>query len=1047
MMLLMLVGFVISCVFAYNSASIGNNFKSSYNVRYEYDVYSRSEDPTKGYYSKENVKLDEVTANAKKMAKAYSSFLLDRGISNGNVYPEVYMDSDNVIHCYINATIDNAKVQSADPLLSDKEQNKCDIAPSLAYINSMLSNRYNIIYCDGYTDNDNSGENFNSAKLYMWTLNGYDDSLVDSDAKITADYQNNKINLHLRDTYSFGDKKTDNDKEYVDGSIKEIFYKAKNDKTTDNLAKDPVEKYPFMWIIRDLRTMINHMEYVLYIYGIYNDKFNNYEDLDKELARTAYFQLSKSEAQFASDVLDKQENFDYYVHDGIFNEITSFANDKSLGFQDEPYKGLLEKTNVLNTTANVVNPSNANRGPYNRNGNDFLMSRIFSLIQDNNGKTPYSPTPGKNTTIKYDFLKPYILGVVTRDNYTDYLPDKTPNNSENNSKGQWLTIKNDASYFTTSEIYRQLTSEKFAYPIKDIIYQTDEDAGKNSITNFNSMGLSKNNNINISIVNNAVSGSAILKNSVITSFVAVGLIALIIGLIVSILYRIPGLVVYLSQLLPIGVTLLLLFTFGFSLSITTILTVIIGLITSSFAGINLLNKIKKEYLCHKTLDQAIFSTYSKSFFTCLDPYAISFIVGACLLFFPSGQLFSFGISLIVLSGISFISLYLLSWLTNALIFINEFGMYKYRWFSRLRNDQNNFIHENYVNKLTNQVNKMIENGFDKEGYTSYKKLSNPFSLNKKFNWISLIIIGLVLVSGLVLFLTSSPTYAFDFYGGTRIMVFVNNADIVTWAKIYSLLPNKDSWHNILTPSNGTSNVFFYLETSLSFKRDEIVAALMSLNTQVFVQSIDPTVTLQLTYHCIYALMAFIGFMAIYSLIRYKWHTVIAIVISNIIIQLMCVSLLFIVHISFNVFISYAFIFIALISNLFIFGLMNAVYTRWFNKNPTVYTDLITLMRYGINNYTENSHILRSLIILANVIAIIFMPINLISVFVIVLISLVAIYLVNNSVLVLLLYSFINIHNIYQLRIKRVQGIVNKRNFDKIDEELIQGINFNAKAIE
>ena len=41
----------------------------------------------------------------------------------------------------------------------------------------------------------------------------------------------------------------------------------------------------------------------------------------------------------------------------------------------------------------------------------------------------------------------------------------------------------------------------------------------------------------------------------------------------------------------------------------------------------------------------------------------------------------------------------------------------------------------------------------------------------------------------------------------------------------------------------------------------------------------------------------------------------------------------------------------------------------------------------------------------------------------------------------------NFHNMYRIRVRRIQSATEKRNFDKIDEELIDTININTRPKE
>ena len=50
----------------------------------------------------------------------------------------------------------------------------------------------------------------------------------------------------------------------------------------------------------------------------------------------------------------------------------------------------------------------------------------------------------------------------------------------------------------------------------------------------------------------------------------------------------------------------------------------------------------------------------------------------------------------------------------------------------------------------------------------------------------------------------------------------------------------------------------------------------------------------------------------------------------------------------------------------------------------------------------------------------------------------------NHIFPMILYGFMNLYNAYRIKVKTIQANTEKRNFDKIDEDLIDTINCNTK---
>ena len=149
--------------------------------------------------------------------------------------------------------------------------------------------------------------------------------------------------------------------------------------------------------------------------------------------------------------------------------------------------------------------------------------------QDSEGQ----PVIGKTSTLKYDFLSKYIMGVVTRDNYTDFLPDKNPEKTQIDSDGNWLSLKNLSNkYFTTNQIYKQMTSEKTSLPIMNILVPWwSTDTGK-KIDNILRNGITS--NVNVSVINPDFDASILqIRTATITTIIAIAVLILIIGIVIK----------------------------------------------------------------------------------------------------------------------------------------------------------------------------------------------------------------------------------------------------------------------------------------------------------------------------------------------------------------------------------------------------------------------------------------------------------------------------------------------------------------------------------
>ena len=152
--------------YATQSYTSGSNFNNSYNLRYEFDPYSKNANPADNYLNEG--KIDEVKANRNKMASDFSTMYLDQGSNIVSVYPEVY-EQDGRVRAFLDVVMSIEQVAEDVPGASDEEKAKKDKdkAPILTYYDNSLNSDFSIMYCDGYTVSDSEPNPFEKAKLYM----------------------------------------------------------------------------------------------------------------------------------------------------------------------------------------------------------------------------------------------------------------------------------------------------------------------------------------------------------------------------------------------------------------------------------------------------------------------------------------------------------------------------------------------------------------------------------------------------------------------------------------------------------------------------------------------------------------------------------------------------------------------------------------------------------------------------------------------------------------------------------------------------------------
>lgn len=1005
LMLLAFVGFGVSSFFSIKKNFNGDNYNSVINVRYELDPY-KSENPA--IDKKTKVNLDNLKLELNNIADIYSKYLLDKKVSNSNVKTEITKDTNNIYHAFINASINNYKLESSDPAITKDDDKNKDVSLALAYYANMDIGQFNVIYSDGYKDNG-----FKDSNLYMWEINQEnDDSLTDADSKIKVDTKQNKIHIKLRSQYSFG-KKLENDT-YSPNSIKQTFYKAKN-----SSSEGEISTTPFMIIVHNFNGMINEMNFISFVWYQYehNQKYANN-------VRDVYYQLTDDQRRFGQEMNANGwlDNYGFIDNTYKFNESHGFCKNirDPLEQKELPFESIDAK-------------------------NSFESSNILYALQDTkkNDQGKDEIEIGKSSILKYEFLDKYILGIANKDNFTDYLPDKNPTKSSLDSDGNWLTITNSSNkFFTTSQIYKSMTSQKSTLPLMNVIAPSWSES--RDVNRMLQNGITS--NTNVSLINSDFNKSILqISTASTTTLIAVAILLLIIGIVVSILYRIPGLISFAWMILPMGLLPLIMFLSGFGLSIWLLIGILITMLVSSVSLICLLNKIKSNHINHKTLNQSIKFGFKYSIITILDFHAISLIAGVVMLFFSISEIFALSMSLIVGSLLSFTLICGFNYLNQMLVFGNNIGMYNFKWFSSNVYDiSSNQIDKRFEILTSSSIQKHINAGLTKNNYISRITVTNNLSFKKKWFIPYISIIVMLIIFALALMFGLNMVNLSGFKTGTFLMI-KNDGDI-TQTKIMEALSSLNiKWYNFKI-----NNDYYSIETAMIFniETNEYVDLVTALENNgiinYFIQNVDNKMTIDFSLKCLWILLTFGALMSVYTLVRFNWYSIIPTFLTFVLTCGLSFGLIVIFHLTINIYTGYAFVMIGIMEYIFMYALISAICSKYIKLNPTLYNELKSLYTYSISLFNECSIQIMGLYIVTAIVMTLFLPATLILFTINILIGVLVMILNNNIILPNFMYSFSNLHNLYRIRVRRIQLSTDKNNLDKIDEELINTININTR---
>jgi SecD/SecF fusion protein len=280
-------------------------------------------------------------------------------------------------------------------------------------------------------------------------------------------------------------------------------------------------------------------------------------------------------------------------------------------------------------------------------------------------------------------MKPYILGIATAssdstisNSFKNYIPDKNPKNSSQNSDGKWLTIPlssrsqaqsiinnyNDCSFALPIKSYcgnsngngdgldanyRVTYKPTISSQLRSLQYSTEgQDAAYGVVPYMHDTAINK---MPPSITNNIFGSVAILW-----SVIALASVILLIGILVSVLYRIPGIFAFGTILCSLSLTLFIMLTTGYVLSLGLLAGLFVGLIVGTMSVFAIMERIKKRHQTGIGFDNAFKVGTKKGILPTIDLHAILLLCGVCFIYFNRLQLEIFGVSIVFISLFSFI---------------------------------------------------------------------------------------------------------------------------------------------------------------------------------------------------------------------------------------------------------------------------------------------------------------------------------------------------------------------------------------------------------
>lgn len=624
------------------------------------------------------------------------------------------------------------------------------------------------------------------------------------------------------------------------------------------------------------------------------------------------------------------------------------------------------------------------------NSSVITKENLVKFYQSAAGVDSYSSYPTDANESLKTVVDKYLLGTITKDNYKQWLP--TTASTINFEKQNLFSIQKSGA--TTS------TQSDLIYQFKNTVLPVEflQQPANASITNDNEFKLN-----GYGWMSNPFIKEGITKLSSYNAILlALGVVLLLIGIIVSVLYRIPGLMAAFAIIASCAFSASLLVLFNINFSIATVIGLFVGIILATTCISFSMERVRRLLQQKNSVFDSIQTAIKKSMLTTLDINATTIIMALSLFFFAKGELADLGLVLVLIPLLVLASIFVFFY----------FPLYVYSG-ARFSWKQNLNI----------------------TPWNSYYRIKIWFNVKKWwFIWSGLIL--LVIIAIILLFTVGVNDSSF----GNGTVVYIYNIQDVNDSLINNLKKVFDSdWYGY-SYSDGvfeisSNNIYSYQEV-----QKLITNALTGKTYSLDVSTVSPTIGSKVFLSGIYGMLAGFGFVSLYYVIRANILTFIPMFFVNLFTCLITVSFSYVFQFPVSVFFIYTMVVAGIISNMTACLFVSVTKTRFNKKKIFSNEEIKIFITNNIKSLINTLFIVTILSFTSFVIASILVSPTTIMIFLnLAFVSVISMYI--SYFLIAHLYYFVIV-----VRQKYVDNIIynidNKINnkFSEVDEQLIYSIN-------
>lgn len=1000
-----------------------------------YENYKLSPDYTRSLNVKTKLKPEITGFNdtqlseeqVKKTAESFSNFLKDTGSIDYDVWYEYYQSKkvDQFDDGYLNVNIPVEK----RTFIEYDEEKEADVAPQIQYFDALNSNNRTVLY-----------------RWYAKPTTSEIESIPYTEPVYTAiplelmfNWKKTKVELSTEtNTYGLALSLNDATTNLFTSPIILAEQIHRDMAAYQKLEDKKLKQAPELFIINDLNNLINK----------------------------ANFYISVSRIASQSQTVESDQYYDDIWKPFIKGTtINDFYDDFQNDHGKNDYAYLTSKASIM---------ENPQMGSVYEKYNE-----IFNYLDPTN-------EDGTSTgTVKYEWMQKNVEQIITSSNVSSFIPQKindkilNPKELDINHKVDWMFWQTGTEA-SGKELYKTIDEYAFNAEISllpiDSLGQPDGKIDTDIVLNFYK------NNLQYSYVEPSFYDAIFGNNNIaMWSLIALVVFLFIIGIGMIYWYRFTGFFSWLMIITACAVSFVVLLVTSHLISTALIVGLFLVALTGIISAIIICEKIKRKIVEGNDTNIVINQGFLKSFLSSFDLSIILLLIGISLVYFSTAAIVPMGIMLISGAIFNWLFIFLGNWLINFCFFINRILFNKKKLIASYNPDIS--VVDVYNTNLNNLAYSEIKAREEVEKIEKQKvnidapKIKN-FSTWIKFSWektkvffkklvpVTLECPQVISTAGRFTnsFYASKPKKLNIFNSKFEIIslvvsilfivaffcfIFLGINNVIISTDSFRVVVDKTGYDAISSMSFGASYslqsydgwYYLYFNDALA---PSIQASILLLAPSAQLQTVFGHTQVDILMSCIKTISISGAFILIYLTIRNNWTVFFPLLISIVITPIIALGFISILGIWFDQTIIYGLIIVFTINVLLSSMMCNNINGKW--KRKEIYTQLE--MRYLINSELKNSS--KVWILFACVLALFFilfiisMPLALLGSSIVILVGSIFALIVPFYILPRTLYYFLC------FRIKYVNStIINndkrlaKNSFDKVDEQLIDGINKNT----